>query len=101
MRYRNLGETGMRVSEISLGTWAFRGDWGTVGEDDAYAALNRPVDPGVNFLDTADVYGGGRSEKLIGRLLKDRPNDEIFVPTHAGRRLHPPPAAAHHADTRS
>ena len=79
----------MRVSEISLGTWAFGGDWGTVSEDDAYAALNRAVDLGVNFLDTADVYGDGRSEKLIGRLLKDRPNDEILVATKAGRRLDP------------
>jgi aryl-alcohol dehydrogenase-like predicted oxidoreductase len=79
----------MRLSEISLGTWAFGGDWGTVGEDDAYAALNRAVDLGVNFLDTADVYGDGRSEKLIGRLLKDRPNDEILVATKAGRRLDP------------
>ncbi|HWS79659.1 MAG TPA: aldo/keto reductase [Rubrobacter sp.] len=89
MEYRDLGRTGMRVSEISLGTWAFGGDWGTVGEDDAYAALNRAVDLGVNFLDTADVYGDGRSEKLIGRLLKDHPNDEILVATKAGRRLDP------------
>jgi aryl-alcohol dehydrogenase-like predicted oxidoreductase len=79
----------MRVSEISLGTWAFGGDWGTVGEDDAYAAMNRAVDLGVNFLDTADVYGDGRSEKLIGRLLKNRSNDEILVGTKAGRRLDP------------
>ena len=79
----------MRVSEISLGTWAFGGDWGPVGEDDAYAALNRAVELGVNFLDTADVYGDGRSERLIGRLLKDRPNDEILVATKAGRRLDP------------
>ncbi len=89
MEYRNLGETGLRVSEISLGTWALGGEWGTVGEDDAYAALNRAVDLGVNFLDTADVYGDGRSERLIGRLLEDRPNDEIFVATKAGRRLNP------------
>ncbi len=89
MRYRELGETGMRVSEISLGTWAFGGDWGTVGEDDAYAALNRAVDLGVNFLDTADVYGDGRSERFIGRLLEDRPDDEILVATKAGRRLDP------------
>ena len=89
MEYRDLGQTGLRVSEISLGTWAFGGDWGTVGEDDAYAALNRAVDLGVNFIDTADVYGDGRSEKLIGRLLKDRPNDEILVGTKAGRRLDP------------
>jgi aryl-alcohol dehydrogenase-like predicted oxidoreductase len=79
----------MRVSEISLGTWAFGGEWGTVGEDDAYAALNRAIDLGVNFLDTADVYGDGRSERLIGRLLKDRPDDEILVATKAGRRLDP------------
>ena len=89
MNYRSLGETGLRVSEISLGTWAFGGDWGTVGEDEAYAALNRAVDLGVNFLDTADVYGDGRSERLIGRLLKDRPEDEILVATKAGRRLDP------------
>jgi aryl-alcohol dehydrogenase-like predicted oxidoreductase len=89
LNYRNLGETGMRVSEISLGTWALGGEWGAVAEDDAYDALNRAVDLGVNFLDTADVYGDGRSEKLIGRLLKDRPQDEIFVATKAGRRLEP------------
>ena len=89
MRYRDLGQTGMRVSEISLGTWAFGGDWGSVGEDDAYEALNRAVDLGVNFLDTADAYGDGRSERLIGRLLRERPNDEILVATKAGRRLDP------------
>jgi aryl-alcohol dehydrogenase-like predicted oxidoreductase len=89
LEYRNLGETGMRVSEISLGTWAFGGDWGSVSDDAAYAALNRAVDLGVNFLDTADVYGDGRSEKLIGSLLQDRPNVEILVATKAGRRLDP------------
>jgi aryl-alcohol dehydrogenase-like predicted oxidoreductase len=89
MHYRELGRTGMRVSEISLGTWAFGGDWGAVGEDEAYAALNRAVDLGVNFLDTADVYGDGRSERLIGKLLGDRPSDEILVATKAGRRLDP------------
>src|SRR5918994_1006100 len=89
LKYRDLGQTGMRVSEISLGTWAFGDGWGTVSEDDALGALNRAVDLGVNFLDTADVYGDGRSEKLIARLLKDRPNDEILVATKAGRRLDP------------
>ena len=88
MQYRQLGETGMRVSEISLGTWAYGGDWGSVGDDEAYAALNRAVDLGVNFLDTADVYGDGRSEKLIGRLLKER-DEELFIATKAGRRLDP------------
>ena len=91
----------MRVSEISLGTWAFGGDWGTVGEDDAYAALNRAIDLGVNFLDTADVYGDGRSEKLIGRLLRDRPDDEIFVATKAGRRLDPHTAEGYNAENLS
>jgi len=89
LEYRDLGETGMRISEVSLGTWAFGGEWGEVSDEDSYAALNRAVDLGVNFLDTADVYGDGRSERLIGRLLSERPNDEIFVATKAGRRLDP------------
>ncbi len=68
----------MRVSEVSLGTWAFGSEWGAVSDEDSYAALNRAVDLGVNFLDTADVYGDGRSEGLIGRLLAARPDDEIY-----------------------
>ncbi len=79
----------MRVSEISLGTWAFGSEWGEVSDEDSYASLNRAIDFGVNFLDTADVYGDGRSERLIGRLLEDRRGDEIFVATKAGRRLDP------------
>jgi aryl-alcohol dehydrogenase-like predicted oxidoreductase len=79
----------MRVSEVSLGTWAFGSEWGAVSDEDSYTALNRAVDLGVNFLDTADVYGDGRSERLIGRLLRERPGDEIFVATKAGRRLDP------------
>jgi aryl-alcohol dehydrogenase-like predicted oxidoreductase len=61
LRYRNLEETGMRVSEVSLGTWAFGSEWGAVSDEDSYAPLNRAVDLRVNFLDTADVYGDGRS----------------------------------------
>jgi len=91
----------MRVSEISLGTWAFGGGWGVVDEDDALGALNRAVDLGVNFLDTADVYGDGRSEKLIGRLLRDRPHDEILVATKAGRRLDPHTAEGYDYDNLS
>ena len=79
----------MRVSEISLGTWAFGSEWGEVSDEDSYASLNRAIDLGVNFLDTADVYGDGRSERLIGRLLEDRRGEEIFVATKAGRRLDP------------
>ena len=89
MEYRDLGETGMRVSAVSLGTWAFGSEWGTVSDDDSYACLNRAIDLGVNLLDTADVYGDGHSERLIGRLLKERKDDEIFVATKAGRRLEP------------
>ena len=88
MRYRELGKTGMRVSEVSLGTWAFGGDWGEVRDEESYATLNRAVDLGVNFFDTADVYGDGRSERLLGRLLRER-DEEIFVATKAGRRLDP------------
>jgi aryl-alcohol dehydrogenase-like predicted oxidoreductase len=88
MNYRQLGTTDMRVSEISFGAWAIGGSWGPVRDEESYAALNRAVDLGVNFIDTADVYGDGRSEQLIGRLLKER-KEEIFVATKAGRRLSP------------
>ena len=89
MEYRDLGETGMRVSAVSLGTWAIGGTWGTVSDEESIRTLHRAVDLGVNFLDTADVYGDGRSESLISRLLKERKDDEIFVATKAGRRLSP------------
>jgi len=78
----------MRVSVVSFGAWPIGSDWGHVDDKESYAALNRAVDLGVNFIDTADVYGDGRSEKLIGRLLKDR-KEEIFVATKAGQRLDP------------
>ncbi len=79
----------MQVSAISLGTWALGSEWGAVSDEESYATLNKAIDLGVNFLDTADVYGDGRSEKLIGRLLKERPDEEILVATKAGRRLDP------------
>src|SRR3712207_5575887 len=91
----------MRVSQISLGTWAFGSEWGSVSDEDSYAALNRAIDLGVNLLDTADVYGDGRSEKLIGRLLGDRPDDEIFVATKAGRRLDPHTAESYNHENLS
>jgi aryl-alcohol dehydrogenase-like predicted oxidoreductase len=78
----------MRVSEVSFGAWAIGGSWGPVRDEESYAALNRAVDLGVNFIDTADVYGDGRSEQLIGRLLNER-KEEVFVATKAGRRLSP------------
>ena len=88
MRCRTFGRTGWKVSEISFGAWAIGGSWGQVSDEDAMAALHQAVDCGVNFIDTADVYGGGRSEKLIARLKQERKhNEEIIVATKAGRRL--------------
>lgn len=86
MHYRTLGRTGWKVSDISFGAWAIGGAWGNVSEQDALAALHKAVDSGVNFIDTADVYGDGRSERLIALLRKSR-TDEIIVATKAGRRL--------------
>jgi len=89
MKYRILGKTKYKVSEISYGSWSLGGaDWGDVSEDQAFAVLNKAVDLGVNFIDTADVYGDGRSEKLIGKFLKTR-KDKIIVATKLGRRLSP------------
>ena len=86
MRFRQLGRTGWKVSEISFGAWAIGGDWGSVSDEESLAALDEAVDCGVNFIDTADVYGSGRSERLVAQLKKSR-NDDIIVATKAGRRL--------------
>ena len=86
MNYRDLGRTGFKVSEISFGAWAIGNDWGNVSDSESLAALHRAVDLGVNFFDTADVYGDGRSEKLLAQLKKDRP-EEIIIATKMGRRL--------------
>lgn len=88
MNYRVFGRTGWKVSEIGFGAWAIGGAWGSVSEDDAVAALHAAIDDGVNFIDTADVYGDGRSERIIARVLEDR-SEEIRVATKAGRRLNP------------
>lgn len=88
MQYRTLGRTGFKVSAISFGAWAIGGSWGTVKDDESIAALHKAIDLGVNFIDTADVYGDGRSEKLIAQVCKDR-SEEIIVATKAGRRLNP------------
>jgi len=86
MKYRALGRTGWKVSEISFGAWAIGGFWGHVSDEDAMNTLHKAIDSGVNFIDTADVYGDGRSERLIARLKRER-KDEIVVATKAGRRL--------------
>ena len=88
MKYRELGRTGYSVSEVSFGAWAIGGSWGTVSDEDAIAALHKAIDMGVNFIDTADGYGNGRSEKLIAQALKDR-SEEVIVATKMGRRLNP------------
>lgn len=89
MQYRELGRTGWRVSTISFGAWAIGSAWGAVDDQESLAALHRAVDLGVNFFDTADVYGDGHSEKLLAQLKRARPEAEIIIATKAGRRLNP------------
>ena len=94
MQYRPLGRTGWNVSTISFGAWAIGGTWGPVQDDESLAALETAIDKGVNFIDTADVYGDGRSERLVAKLKKSR-KEEIIVATKAGRRLNPHTAAGY------
>jgi aryl-alcohol dehydrogenase-like predicted oxidoreductase len=88
MHYRELGRTGWKVSAISFGAWAIGGSWGSVEDSESISAMHRAVDLGVNFFDTADVYGDGRSERLIAQLRRER-REPIYVATKAGRRLSP------------
>src|SRR5215471_6685661 len=96
MHYRELGRTGWKVSEISFGAWAIGGSWGAVDDHESLAALHKAVDCGVNFIDTADVYGMGRSERLIAQLQRER-KEQIVVATKAGRRLSPHTADGYNA----
>ena len=94
MEHRELGRTGWRISPISYGAWAIGGDaWGQTDDAESMRSLHRAVDLGVNFIDTADVYGDGHSERLIAQLRRERPGEEIVVATKAGRRLKPHVAA--------
>ena len=86
MKYRSLGRTGWRISEISFGSWAIGGAWGSVDDQESMATLHAALDGGVNFFDTADVYGDGRSERLLAKLKKER-KEKFYVATKAGRRL--------------
>ncbi|MCK5007422.1 MAG: aldo/keto reductase [Spirochaetales bacterium] len=88
MKYRDLGKTGMKISEVSFGAWAIGADWGTVEDKDSLAALHKAVDLGINFIDTADVYGMGHSEQLVAQLRKER-SEQLYVATKAGRKLDP------------
>jgi len=96
MKYRDLGRTGWKVSEVSFGAWAIGGAWGKVDDSESIAALNKAIDMGVNFIDTADVYGDGHSEQLIANVLKGR-RETIHVATKAGRRLDPHTADGYNA----
>ncbi|MBN1661731.1 MAG: aldo/keto reductase [Anaerolineae bacterium] len=106
MNYRPLGRTGWNVSEIGFGAWGIGGDWGPVRDEESLAALHQALDCGVNFIDTADVYGDGRSERLVGQVLRERAAGEraageraagqrVIVATKAGRRLSPHVAAGY------
>ena len=86
MKYRELGRTGWKISAVSFGAWAIGGTWGPVDDKESLAALHRCLDLGVNFFDTADVYGDGRSERLLAQLRRER-HDPFYVATKSGRRL--------------
>ena len=88
MQYRKLGHTGWKVSTISFGAWAIGGTWGPVEDSESLAALHRAIELGVNFFDTADVYGNGHSERLMAQLRREY-GDKIHIATKAGRRLNP------------
>ena len=88
MQYRKFSDLGWNVSEIGMGCWAIGSEWGEVSEVDAREVLRTSLDKGVNFFDTADVYGDGRSEKFVGELIKST-SEKIFVATKSGRRLNP------------
>lgn len=89
MKERKFGHAEKSVSEIGFGAWAIGGSWGDVAESDAKAALHAALDSGTTFIDTADVYGDGRSERIIADVLKERSGPRPFVATKAGRRLDP------------
>ncbi len=88
MHYRKLGKTNFNVSEVSLGAWQIGGAWGDVSDKDAERVLHAAIENGINFIDTADVYGDGRSERFIAKVLSET-KTTVFVATKAGRRLQP------------
>src|SRR6266851_5394917 len=92
MEQRILGRTGRAVSVVGLGTWQLGADWGQVDEKDALAVLDAAVESGVTFFDTADVYGDGRSEQLIGQFLASGSAPAVMVATKMGRRVAQDPA---------
>lgn len=87
MRTREFGRTGRKVSEIGFGAWAIGAAWGEVNDEEALAALHAALDTGVTFIDTADVYGDGHSERLIAKVMRERGGERPYIATKAGRRL--------------
>ena len=87
MDTRTLGRTGWKVSTVSFGAWAVGGTWGPIDDAESMAALHQALDRGVDFFDTADVYGDGHSERLLARLRRERKGHDFYVATKAGRRL--------------
>ncbi len=87
MQYRRLGKTGREVSAIGFGAWAIGADWGIVDDAESLRALHAAAEAGVTLIDTADVYGDGRSEKVIGKFLRERSGERFFVATKMGRRV--------------
>lgn len=88
MQYREFGRTGWKISSVSFGAWAIGGTWGEVSDQDSMKALHTALDSGINFFDTADVYGDGRSERLLAQLRTER-SEPFYIATKAGRRLTP------------
>jgi aryl-alcohol dehydrogenase-like predicted oxidoreductase len=98
MEYRTLGRTGWNISAIGFGAWGIGGDaWGNTDDQDSLAALHRAIDLGVNFIDTADVYGDGHSERLVAQVRKSR-SEKLIIATKAGRRLNPHVAAGYNRE---
>lgn len=97
MQYRPLGRTGWNISTVSFGAWAIGGTWGAVDDAESMAALHRALDLGVNFFDTADVYGDGHSERLLAQLRRER-SEPFYIATKAGRRLSPHVAAGYNRE---
>ena len=98
MKYRILGKTGLKVSAIGFGTWAIGGNmWGPQDDNDSIAALNKAIDLGVNFIDTAAAYGNGHSEEIIGKVLRDR-KEKVYIATKIAPLSWPPPPTSHAKD---
>lgn len=98
MHYRTLGRTGWNASEMGFGSWAIGGDaWGSTNDKEAIAALHKAIELGVNFIDTADVYGDGHSEQLVAQVRRSH-SERVFIATKAGRRLNPHTAAGYNRE---